>query len=62
MGTPITFQRGLNQKGISDDPTVGHRAPRLPFILENIEKMRIAREQFAVVASLLQLETIDAPA
>jgi hypothetical protein len=34
----------------------------LPFILENIEKMRIAREQFGVVASLLQLETIDAPA
>jgi hypothetical protein len=34
----------------------------LPFILENLKKKRIAREQFAIVASLLQLETIEAPA
>jgi hypothetical protein len=50
-GTPITFQRGLNLDGIPDDPTSA----------EKIEKV-IASEQYGVVASLSQLETIDAPA
>jgi hypothetical protein len=50
----------LNPKGILDDATVGRGPTGLPLTVENLKKMRIAREQSGVVASLTQLETIDA--